>query len=244
MLIKEILRPMRIFLATTLIVLSGCQANTSQEDKQENIAWTGFGHVDQIASPAEGGVNANDLVNVATDPSQGTVVGQLHTALGDVPLRQVGVWADAAAQTEGEFVISLGRVMREMSATSGVEFCGQLCQKGSTWGIALTTIDSGLYCPSVSLCPGPEWEGRGQFIHSHRPAGELEASFVDQAVAPGKIKTGQTVTVLSDNSSELDRHIGGWIVGQKRLWYVNEHGQTMAVWDYVHNRWGSPDEAL
>ena len=76
------------------------------------------------------GLTLAQLLETAKPTAKTPVVGHLELKNGTrIPIRWVGVWEDTKATNEQEFAISLGRVMRSLSATTGNEFCSQICNK-------------------------------------------------------------------------------------------------------------------
>lgn len=241
----------------TLGLLAGC-GQSSQPDKLtdesavDTARQSSTGPAASTSSPSRDvptnlvghpdvGMGLSQLL-AAAKPDAGTpVVGHLELANTQrLPVRWVGVWTDKQVGNEQEFATSLGRVMRSLSATTGNEFCSQICKRDSEWGAAILTIDSGRYCPTLSLCPSLNWKHAGQQIHSHRRSGIYEMSAHDEMLRTGTARTERMVTLEAERASKEDFEVGGWLVGQDGLWHVGPKGELRAVWDYQREQAGPP----
>lgn len=198
-----------------------------------------------IAGYPEKGMTQDELVQAANKQLSTRVIGHLEVGPNKhrVPLRWVGMWTDETAQSEEEFAIGLGRVMRAMSMAADVEFCAQICRNKNTWGAAILTIDSGRYCPYTGFCPSERWQASGVSIHSHRRSGAYVMTPQDQALRTGQLRPAMEIALEAERASKLDLEQRGWIVGTDGLWLVDAQGQLHGVWDYGRERAGPPARA-
>lgn len=211
-----------------LLVLTGCS----------EYPWS---PKNSVGTPDEG-MTQEELLDAAEQQISTYIVGHLEVGPNKhrIPLRWAGVWTDEQAQTEEEFAISLGRVMRAMSARVEVEFCAQICRREDTWGAAIITIDSGRYCPNSRLCPSNRWASEGHPIHSHRRSGPYQATPQDEALRTGTLRPTREIHLEAERASKEDIKLGGWMVGQDGLWFIDEQGGLNAVWDYGREQKGMP----
>jgi hypothetical protein len=175
------------------------------------------------------------LAQMAKQARQPTLrVGTLETtAHRHVAVYQVGVWQDPSATTQQAFAISLGRVMRQLSADTGHEYCAQPCKQDGTWGAAVLTVRSGRYCPRLVLCPSAQWLPNGQAIHSHGTKPDYRNTRVDQALGLTRARLGTQVELDNEQASQADLALGGWLVTADALWQLDPvTGTRRKVWDY------------
>lgn len=188
------------------------------------------------------GMTQQELVDAGLQQTRTYVVGHLEVGPNKhrIPVFWAGVWTDDQAQSEEQFAIGLGRVMRAMSASAEIEFCAQICRRGDTWGAAITSIDSGRYCPNTRLCPSPRWEAHGHAIHSHRRSGPYQPTAQDEVLRSGTLRPTREIHLEAERASRQDIQVGGWMVGQDGLWFIDEKGHLRAVWDYEREQPGPP----
>lgn len=249
----------RLLLASllTLGLLAGCGPSDEQHDPSNQAGADTAGRAPTstttpAASPARDiptnlvgqpdmGMGLSQLLATAKPDAKTPVVGHLELANNQrLPVRWVGVWTDSQVKNEQEFSTSVGRVMRTLSATTGSEFCAQICKRGGEWGAAILTIDSGRYCPRLNLCPSLKWEHAGQQIHSHRRSGPYEMTAHDELLRSGTARTERSVNLEAERASKEDIAVGGWLVGQDGLWHVDEKGELKAIWDFQREQPGPP----
>lgn len=142
-------------------------------------------------------------------------LGQMHQELGE---------------SEHAFLVRVSKHMRDYTARTGFEVCGDLCRGPKGQAITLFTEQSHVMCPSMKGCPLTAPSLENIFIHTHPQINYIQLNAVDAAHYNVdrkifKVKAGKSIPVSPRRFSGDDYEVGpGYMIYRNEVYYQEGRG--------------------
>ena len=137
------------------------------------------------------------------------------------PATKIGDVRGNVGQDMDQFVIELGKNLRDYTQETGFEVCASICRSSDgLFGAQLFTMQSHTVCPIPPKCPSG-MEVSGQTIHSHTTMRSYKINRADMAVMGIGAKVGGS---MHGDNPELfsDEDFGGgpgYMVSATTVWH-------------------------
>jgi hypothetical protein len=133
-------------------------------------------------------------------------------------------------ETQSQFLYRVANTMRQETARTGYEVCGDLCSGPKGQGISVFTARSQVSCPVLRGCPLATPQMTNVFIHTHPEKtrvklNEQDVSYINHGRTFFKKKVGRSLSVIPSRFSPEDYDIGpGYMVYGLRVYYQSGRG--------------------